>query len=68
MKPKIMRKVFSTNNSEKETRPIFPRWLRKATRGKNKRRIKKVLDRAHNQGYLSKEMVNSVQEKLCGNE
>jgi hypothetical protein len=52
------------NNSSKKTRPNFPRWLRRSTRGKNKRHIKRIVTRAENQGFFLPSEVATLRDGL----
>ena len=60
-------KLLETQNSQKRNRPTFPRWLRKAVKSKNKRHLKKTLDRAVAQGYFSANDVTRITEQVCAN-
>lgn len=48
-----VRRVLETQNSQRNRRPDFPRWLRRSLNGKNKHKIKTTLARAFRQGIFT---------------
>lgn len=64
--PRFKRSVYITppRNSSKKTRPTFPRWMRRSTRGKNKRHIKRIVTRAEAQGFFLPSEVATLRDGL----
>lgn len=65
--PKRFRYISAPNNASQGKRPHYPRWLRRAIKGKNTRNINDIVKRAESQGIFLPTQVTEIQSAMRRN-